>query len=456
MLTLVSFIEMRFVLASFLMLVFSLKRVRSPLINVFLVSAILLLAYGLNNLIILLSLFSLNIVLIYSASHLLNEYSFIMLNLALLYCYKMFGKYLEPRIASTFDISGCIMILTIKMTYLRRDIRVVAEEGTGKSTGNEVNSKHTDGSFSYLKIFFSSRSLRGTKYPAFSDFIRYLFFIPSLLSGPAPSFASFVKVNTTAKTPFPFRHFALTMLCMLLYGVFKSVPFIGYILDPKSSFAAKIIAVHTYNIISRMKFHFIWNLAHCCFLLNNIPDLLNIDFYKVECTESVREISANWNRFVSNWVKEFFFVQLKNHSMKSAVIVAHLASAILHGVNTCYLLFTLSFGIFSPVITRVNLLIPFKIARQLQMVFFVSYFSMPFYLLDINELYRVWKALYFYGHVYCGSLMIIFGAIDVIKRLKLKAELKKKIEVKSNTAGGEKTENKKRIYTNARKTIKCE
>ncbi|KAI5170318.1 lysophospholipid acyltransferase, partial [Pancytospora epiphaga] len=227
--------------------------------------------------------------------------------------------------------------------------------------------------------------------------------------------------NKTEKKQLPLKQSLKTLLFLSIYLRFNKYPFKSLILSEDTPLPTRLVLLYLYNVVLRTKFHFIWNFSHCCYILYGRDEFLNIDFFKVEFTESVREISSNWNRFVTRWLKEMFFIKLKSTSMSPtmAAIVTHLISASLHGLNACYLVFFMSLGTFSKLITRINGLIPVKFIRQFQMVWFITFFSMPFYLLNLKETYLIWKAVYFYGLVYCIGMSLLFASYDFIRTRKV-------------------------------------
>lgn len=414
-------IEVNYGLALVAMLVFSTYRRHPQSISFIFACIILYLAYGIHNTAYLLAAVSFNLFLLRLDIGFLNEYYFIVINIIILYFYKIFGRRIEPNIQGTFDISGFLMLLIVKSSYLRSEYGKKQYEQSGThGRGEEAKEEAGDNNRSKGGINSAekeSRDDRVVETKSLSDALEYLLFIPGLLSGPTPTYAEFVSADRKAPSSFPWKRFIKALAFLGIYMAFRSYPFKKAIVDPGASLLRRLLFLYLYNFVLRNKFHFIWNYADTCFILHNFHNLLNIEFRKVELCESVREISANWNKFVSRWLKHFFFIPLRRKSTNAAVIGTYVASACFHGINCCYLIFFLSFGLFSGVITRVNQSIPYRFLRRLQMVLFVSFFSMPFYLLDLNETYQIWKAVYFVGVVYCVALAAFFLIYDTAFRL---------------------------------------
>lgn len=369
---LISMVEVRFFLALALVMTASIYKNRSVKTSLVLALVILYVAFGLRNTAYLIASVALNFALMWTG--IMNQYTMTVVNILNIYLYKTVGHYLEPRIRGTFDITGFLIVLTLKMGYLARDY--------DKNADNAVD---------------------------------YIFFIPGLLTGPTTPYKDFIRRDKVANVSFPTLSFLKTVAYLAIHAVLRSFPFKDGIVDPKLSLGMRLVCLYLFNLSGRMRYHFAWNFAHCCFTLNNLPEFLNIDFAKVEFTESVREISSHWNKFVSVWLKEMFFLPLKAKSVGQAVLASYIISGALHGLNPCYLVFSLSFGAYSHSITKANELLKYKALKIIQMIGFVSYFSMPFYLLSLKDLYMVWKSVYFYGHIYCTFWLVYFNVQKYLK-----------------------------------------
>lgn len=361
----VNITDIRYISAILIILIASIKKQRSTKNTCILALIICWVAYGLKNTIYLLISIILNLIIMWSFKP--NEYIITITNIANLYCYKLFGRFFEPRIDGTFDISGALMLLTIKMGYVTK---------------------------------YFDKNLE--------NFLEYIFFIPGLITGPAIPYDEFNKKDKKKPVPFPYKEALIALLFLVAHAILRLFHFKSYVLSNENSFLIRLISLYFFNVLGRTRFHFAWNFAHCCFIMYDLPEYLNIDFYKVEFTESVKEISLNWNKCVSLWLRTLFFNPLKAQSIAKAVIVSHLISAALHGINPCYAIFTLSFGMYSKPVTFINNFIKYKILRQIQMVLFVTYFSIPFYLLNLSELYLVWKQVYFCGHIYFTVVFLYY------------------------------------------------
>ncbi|KAM0680285.1 Lysophospholipid acyltransferase [Glugoides intestinalis] len=361
----INILDARYLLAIIVTFISSVKKKRTTLINVLLGITIMWIAYGLKNTLFALSAVLANVFLLFVFR--MNQYYFTAFNIAILYIYKIFGGYLDPRIKGTFDISGFLMILTVKAGYIAKDF--------------DKN---------------------------FKNLFEYLFFVPGLLTGPTMPYNEFIKRDRMVSTPFPSIQLAKAIVFLCLYAILRSFPFKEKLFISDCSFPARVGFVYLFNFCRRNKFYFAWNFSDSCFSLYNCPGYLNIDFYRVELTESIREISLNWNKFISLWIKTLFFTPLKEKSIPMAVAVSYSVSAALHGINPCYFIFFLSFALYSKPISYANEILKYTILKRIQMMLFIAYFSLPFNLLGLKELYISWKNLFFYGHVYCTFWLIMY------------------------------------------------
>lgn len=357
--------DTRYLLAMVFTFIASVKKKRTTPVNVLLAITIMWIAYGVKNTLFALAAVLVNVLMLFLFR--MNQYYFTGLNIIFLYIYKIFGNSFDPRIKGTFDISGFLMILTVKAGYMAKDF--------DKSVKN---------------VF------------------EYLFFLPGILTGPTMPYSEFVKKDRMVPVAFPSIQLLKTVLYFALYGILRSFPLKEKLFIPDCSFLNRIGFVYLFNLCGRNKFYFAWNFAHCCFTLYNSPEYLNIDFYKVELTESIQEISLNWNKFISLWVKTLFFIPLKDKSIVMAVVVSNAVPAALHGINPCYFIFFLFFAIYRKPIAFANEILKYTILKRIQMVFFIAYFSLPFNLLGLSEVYLAWKNLFFYGHIYCTFWLIIY------------------------------------------------
>lgn len=306
-----------------------------------------------------------------------NEYFFTLCNFLILYVFKIKGKCIDPKIKGTYDISGVLMLTTIKMCYLGRDFD---------------RKKH---------------SLR--------DVIGYLTFVPGLIMGPTPTFKEYIENEEKGPDRFPWWELTKATMFLLLFKFVFDVYFpISVIYEKKWSIWIRLVNLYCFNFGQRMRFYFAWNFTEACYVFQGFDAMKNINFSKVELATCIKDLSAGWNIKVNEWLKRCFFEKLKHKSILFASVVTFIVSALWHGINLGYLIMFMSFCISIPIVKGINRLVLrklnflFPIISRLQMVLFIMYFSSPFFILDLKNTLIAWKNVYFYGHIYCVACGLMF------------------------------------------------
>lgn len=369
-------IDLRFISATFLTIIFSkfckLKNGLLPLCFSFI---ILLVAFGirLTNFILWSFIFNLFLLLTFKC----NEYVFTVLNFVNLYIFKIKGKVIDSRVGGTFDISGVLMLTTIKMCYI----------------GKEYD----------------------TKKHSLKDAVGYLTFIPGLFLGPTPTFLEYVNKKESTERSVPWFYVLKSLIFLLTFKFFFNQYFPIEVLYIKGlTLPRKLINLYLFNVGRRMRFYFAWNFTNACYILQGYDNMENVNISKVEFATSIKDLSQGWNIKTNQWLKICFFDKLKHKNIFFASLMTFLVSALWHGINVGYLIMFLSFGISIPIVkcvnklilSRVNLLFP--VLSRIQMMFFVAYFSSPFFILNLKNTLRVWEGVYFYGHLYCLFCGLLF------------------------------------------------
>jgi hypothetical protein len=379
-------LERRFLVALFLTLLASYKMTsKSRLAYVALALIILHVAFDTLHTTYIIASVTLNLLLLKYLS--LSEYILTAINFTILYVYKMYGASLDPRISGSFDISGVLMLMTIKMCYLGREFQ-----------------KNRD---------------------CIRDALLYLLFIPGLVLGPVPTFDEFKKHKYEKPKKMPFTSLFRSVAFLLAFQVLRTRFPRECLFAENRSFSRRLMDLYLFCIGNRIKFYFAWHFSNCCFIFQNFPGLLNANFYRVELASDFKDLSSNWNICTNRWLKACFFEPLKSLSLFWAGVTTSSVSALWHGINPCYLIMFLSFATALPVVKTNNKLILrfcpslFFILSRLQMLVFVNYFCAAFFLLDIDALLHVWKDVYFFGHI----LFFFSLGLQLFIRLFTKIEL---------------------------------
>ncbi|TBU03463.1 lysophospholipid acyltransferase [Hamiltosporidium magnivora] len=278
----------------------------------------------------------------------------------------IYGERLGP------NISGPLMMLVIKMYYL----------------GKEYD--------------FSTHTIY--------NLISYIFYLPSILVGPAPSFKGFIEKPKQTKKYilFSLRVLMESFIFMGLHLLIRSKFSVEKMLEmQKSNFFKNFLFLYVFSFGFRCKYYFVWTFAHSVFLLDGYTNQKNIFPLSVEFSTNIKGVTDSWNICTNKWLKDCVFVPLKGYSIFMASLATFFVSAIWHGLNWCYFLMFLSFGLIIPFI-RNNIRIYKKYLNDsickfvclFQMMAIVSYFSVPFITLDLDKTFSIWKNVNFYGHIF--------------------------------------------------------
>ncbi|KAL6122417.1 hypothetical protein NUSPORA_00547 [Nucleospora cyclopteri] len=371
----VSTCEMRFVGALFLTFLFSLNKPGIKL-NILQAITVCFTAYGTIHLILQICLIMGNLLALRFYRNI--KLAFVM-NLLILYAY----RYSNIQKSGTYDITGFLMIFIIKMCYV---------------------TKYYDGDFTKI--------------------LQYILFVPGLITGPVALYEEFKnlyynkgKQNKAYTSKDTLRDFPRIMLVACLYSFAPK----EYLLD-KIRFGSflpfQLFYLTIYNIVNRCKFYFAWYFADVCFKLMGFHGYLNILWRNVELTESVKELAANWNKFMSRFLKEFVFLEMtKKYSKFISALAVYVVSSLLHSYEISVLIFFISFAISNYLINVANNFVKSRICRIIQMSLFISYFSLPFYLRDTKKTFEIWSSIHFYMQIYLLIMFLILQLGSIIKKL---------------------------------------
>jgi hypothetical protein len=360
-------LEHRFLVALLLTLFVSYRMIdKTRLINVASAVIILHVAFDTLHTTYILASVMLNLLLLRLLA--LSGYTFTALNFAILYTYKIYGRSFDPRIAGSFDISGVLMLMTIKMCYL------------GKQFDRKKDTVR--------------------------DALLYLLFVPGLILGPVSTFEEFRKHEYEKPASIPLASFLRSFGFLLAFQVLRTRFPRECLFAENRSLLKRIADLYLFCVGNRIKFYFAWHFSNCCFIFQNFPDLLNVNFGRIELASDFKELAANWNICTNRWLKTCFFEPLRDLSSFWAGITTSSISALWHGINPCYLVMFLSFATSLSVVKRNNALAVrycpslLSIISRLQMLVFVNYYCVAFFLLSVSDLLRVWKSIYFLGHIF--------------------------------------------------------
>ncbi|KCZ75175.1 hypothetical protein H311_03851, partial [Anncaliia algerae PRA109] len=250
--------------------------------------------------------------------------------------------------------------------------------------------------------------------------IRYLFFLPSILAGPVIPLYDFID-----RSYFEYD-FKKILLCFIYGSILSLKKFITYemLINKDNSFFVSYLLLFCYGFIFRSKYYFIWTFSSFCYSLCGLK-VDNIDLIGVESARSMQEIMRKWNVYVNIWLKESIFDPMKKHGNFLAGFLTCLVSSMWHGFYVAYFLMFLSFSISVAPLKVTRKYYSLILSDTLLKVFdifitssLVSFFSVPFYFLDVERTMKVWGNVKYYGlfYVFASSVVFLIDKIVVIKK----------------------------------------
>lgn len=292
------------------------------------------------------------------------------LNLSSIIAYNIF---LAPGL--TFDISASIMLLAIKFYYL----------------GKEHNHKKS-----------------------FKSYATYVFLVPGLLTGPVPSYKEFCSQKRSTKLNNGIRKIVESLFYLFIYSSLRK-NFEPSTILLQSHILKRIIMLLMYTTLNRAKYYFAWTYAHGNFMFMGY-NYQNVVPLSCEFASSFKKLQSSWNIYTNAWLKNSVFIPLKRIGYYKASLCTFFISALWHGTNTCYFFMFITISLCVPLLKNNEILIQkylekriAYIVRIIHISFFVSYFTVPFFLLDMNLTYILWKSLFFYGHVF-----VVFSLLNCL------------------------------------------
>jgi lysophospholipid acyltransferase len=337
-----------------------------------------------------------------------------LLQLSFLHIYRMWTYWMSW----TVDVTGVMMLLTIKMTSFSFDY----VEKRKNSIFAQQNSS-----------VFSDEKKSNTEHVNILEWFGYIFFFPSLLTGPTSSFDDYVKyVNEPVDTDAELRQIrkstfnrSLYLIVVVLLGLrLFPISFLYNDAFAKYSFLNKLLYAYIAMLVIRCKYYFAWTIAKASCLAAGLSQEVstNIKIYEVEFAQNPREVMSNWNICSSNWLKTHIYSRLvkSGTSTSIATFCTNMVSAFWHGFYPGYYLTFLMGGLLTEVAKGIRRSVRpyflngytlkiYETVATLCTILFVMYFSIPFQVYGLKESFGAWYNLYFFGHIVMafGGLLIL-------------------------------------------------
>lgn len=340
----------------------SFSRYHTDILNVPASIAILLTAYNLQEVTFFLGVCMFTLVLLYIfQKHKHVKYYIMVSNMLSLLSYKAAAK------ENALDISGALMLLVIKGYYL----------------GKEYNDT--------IKI---------------EKVLSYMFLVPGIMMGPVMSLKEYTEGNRKYSLTKGTRKVVSSFVFLILHVIMTEK--YNYVDIPKNSnFVGRLAMLVMLCVVHKCKYYFAWTFSEGCYAITGMDNVKNVKPILVEFSDSIKEIQNGWNIYTNAWLKDSIFVPLKRFGYLKASMATFFVSALWHGINPCYFMMFMTFSISVPLMKNNTFLMERWIGERgtrminiVIMTLFVSYFSVPFFTLDIDELRDVWESVYFYGWIF--------------------------------------------------------
>lgn len=364
----------------------------------------------------------------------------------------------------TLDFSGLQMVLTIKFTTFAFSVSNANDEEYKCSPYTE---KH--------KI---------KKYPSLLEFFGYTFFFPAYFSGPSleyNDYISFIDMSMfddfgkRAIPPIPVKRTVTLIIEMfVLLGLFLLIGYFDlyttleyYILDhfELTGVFLRLTLVIIYVELAKVKYYFTWKFAELLSLFLGFGytgmnketgetewnGFVNVNIYKMEISDSVRQIVANWNIQTEKWLRYYIHERVAQIPALKAYknLITNMMSAFWHGFYPGYYIafacLTLQQKFQYVLHTQLRPLLTekygekstamkcYKIFNYLYTPYGMLYSFAAFVLLSFKNVWTLYKGTYFIPHIFAAVVYLVLSNFPIYKRKKVeKKEVKEEVNPEKN------------------------
>lgn len=289
------------------------------------------------------------------------------------------------------DITGVLMMLTIKLTSFAFDVRdakvwkgrhrpspmgsisdVASKENfliQSRDKGASPASQAVDNVYRYSVI---------RRYPSLLEFYAYAFLYPGILTGPTIDFFDFRRFISGEL--FDPRDLAAAALAgrkrRALYLIIVSLSFLAayvgfgwyfpvtWMLDPifqTRPLIYRLVYLHASNLVARSKYYFAWMIAEGSYVIIGLgyrkasasgkvlwDRLENVAPLRIESNSDFRFFVSAWNVCTNRWLNSYVYRRLTSYygkgakSSARATIITNFISAFWHGFYPGYYLMFIS------------------------------------------------------------------------------------------------------------------
>lgn len=372
------------------------------------------------------------------------------LNFAFVLCHLLINHVHAQLFVDNFnpdiiDITGAQMVLCMKLS----------------SFGWNV----FDGHFpdSQLTEFQKDRAVR--QHPDILDFLAYVFYFPSVLTGPSYDYMEFqrwidlsmfdITINDPVKGRrkkrriprsgrVAFLKFMQGVGWIVLWVKITAYVSLSYAQSPEFStenIIYKALYLTILGFTYRLKYYGAWSISEGACILSGLGfngktkdgrykwnRVQNVDPYTFETGQNTHVLLEAWNMNTNKWLKNYVYLRVTSKGRKPgfrSTMATFLTSAIWHGTQPGYYL-TFATGAFYQSLGKV-------FRRNLRPIFMLSdgitpgpykpyydivtyivtqvgfgYVVQPFVILSFKDSIKMWSSVYFYGHVFIAVTIFIF------------------------------------------------
>ncbi|EKE38828.1 hypothetical protein ENUP19_0163G0029 [Entamoeba nuttalli] len=257
-------------------------------------------------------------------------------------------RMIDNYLGYDLDFSSVQMVLTIKFTTFAFSV-CNAQDKEYKCS--EHTEKH--------KIY---------NYPSILQFFGYTFFFPAFFSGPSMEYTDFVsfidmsmfKEFNNKLPPINMKAVGKVTLRLILIIVFHLISIKCsifefceyYILGHKEESTCwfKLLMILLYVEFIKLRYYFVWEFGELLSILmgfgySGMKDgettwegFKNVDIWKMETSDSVRQIVSNWNIQTERWLRYYVYERLNQNKTLAPYksLLTNMVSAFWHGLYPGY------------------------------------------------------------------------------------------------------------------------
>lgn len=306
------------------------------------------------------------------------------------------------------------------------------------------------------------------RHPSLLKFMSYVFFYPTLLTGPSfdysdfelwlrgqldhdkltqHSYSKYNQINGKLAIWKLVQGLTWMVLFTLLTARFNIHKMLNAEWAANYSFWYKIHFMTLLGLIARFKYYAAWIIAEgsciLCGLSYNGKDpktgqtkwnrLQNVNIWDVEFAQNTRQCLEGWNMNTNKWLKYYIYLRISPVGGKKkpgfrTTLFTFITSAFWHGVNAGYYMTFATGALYQTCgkIYRRNFRPIFlyneetstrgqrigKVVYDVVGIYFTKvafgYLVQPFLILNLYESIVVWRSVYFYGHLIILVTFVMF------------------------------------------------